>query len=709
MKHIIKYICYITIFIIPPYISTAQISTKDFEDALLRANAKAAAKEIEKLAKEMFNEAKSVYEREIINSLNNVSRRDKTKNPYAYRIKIDNLSKICYFASDAEARRFVNEIESSRKAALNIFKEAKWNTKAYADAYNEVVRPIEQQLNRMMGSPVTMQKVKNSYYKGNAASKETEQNSNRYITNREQKLGIYANKLNKTGTLTIKQKEVSTKAINQLDNLNANFGEREKSAAYYDQSGILHLDPYAKIATQQDDWDQAWRESYANELKKDQEDAITLMKLYPLQNIFNIDLSSYSKEELNELAKEFKQHQLLSYMSHNVYHEEGEYGSAIKLLNAGYKIMSSETNPGPINDIIYKYCNNEDGFKADVYYNDKEKKWVIAYGGTDISVSKDGIADIVGTWLPGAIRYDEAQNKLSREFTNEIINQIINSEYPNYVNESRDKQEEIRKDVLSRLTFTGHSLGGRLATMNGILQGVETVVYNTAYIPFEMNEMIETNSQLKWNANNLVTSISTSDDPLTNIQDDPDYLTQKIKEGATDLIKSIKEGTIDLAKESLERAIKTSLPPIQLIENMELLGELVGIGVFYTKIKNDAITDAVKANELINKSESKKYQGDPSITAALESLATLTVNEQEQPKDLKDMSFSEILQLSQKEPYDEVNINISTNTSKLLRLQCYGKRKFIQTNTGHGINGIENAYSNGYNIITEYIKNHVSN
>ena len=673
----------------PPYISTAQISTKDFEDAYLRANAKAAAKEMEKLAKELFNEAKSVYDKEIINLLNNLSKRDKTKNPYAYRIKIGNRSKVCYFASDAEARNFVNEIESSRKAALNAFKEVKWNTKDYADAYNEVIRPIEQQLNRMMGSPVTIQKVKNSYYKENAASKETEQNSNSYITNREQKLGIYANKLNKTGTLTIKQKEVSTKAINQLDNLNANFEEREKSAAYYDQSGILHLDPNAKIATQQDDWDQAWRESYANELKKDQEDD--------------------SKEELTELAKEFKQHQLLSYMSHNVYHEEGEYGSAIKLLNAGYKIMSSETNPGPINDIIYKYCNNEDGFKADVYYNDKEKKWVIAYGGTDISVSKDGIADIVGTWLPGAIRYDEAQNKLSREFTNEIINQIINSEYPNYVNESRDKQEEIRKDVLSRLTFTGHSLGGRLATMNGILQGVETVVYNTAYIPFEMNEMIETNSQLKWNANNLVTSRSTSDDPLTNIQDDPDYLTQKIKEGATDLIKSIKEGTIDLAKESLERAIKTSLPPIQLIENMELLGELVGIGVFYTKIKNDAITDAVKANELINKSESKKYQGDPSITAALESLATLTVNEQEQPKDLKDMSFSEILQLSQKEPYDEVNINISTNTSKLLRLQCYGKRKFIQTNTGHGINGIENAYSNGYNIITEYIKNHVSN
>lgn len=709
MKRIIKYICYITIFIIPPYISTAQNSIRNLEDALQQANAKAAAKEIEKLAKEMFNEAKSVYDREIINSLNNVSRRDKTKNPYAYRIRIGSLSKICYFASDAEARRFVNEIESSRRAALNIFKEAKWNTKAYADAYNEIVRPIELQINRLMGSPVTMQKVRNSYYKEIEDVKGTKQNNNNYITNREQKLGIYANKLNKTGTLTIKQKEASTKAIAQLDNLNANFGEREKGTAYYDQSGILHLDPNAKIATQQDDWDQAWRKSYANELKKDQEDAITLIKLHPLQNIFNIDLRSYSKEELTELAKEFEQHQLLSCMSHNVYHEEGEYGSAIKLLNAGYKIMSSETNPGPINDIIYKYCNNEDGFKADVYYNDKEKKWVIAYGGTDISISKDGIADIVGTWLPGAIRYDEAQNKLSREFTNEIINQIINSEYPNYVNESRDKQEEIHKDVLSRLTFTGHSLGGRLATMNGILQGVETVVYNTAYIPFEMNEMIETNSQLKWNANNLVTSISTSDDPLTNIQDDPDYLTQKIKEGATDLIKSIKEGTINLAKESLERAIKTSIPAIQLIENMELLGELVGIGVFYTKIKNDAITDAVKANELINKRESKKYQGDPSITAALESLATLTVNEQEQPKDLKDMSFSEIFQLSQKEPYDEINVNLSTNTSKLLRLQCYGKRKFIQTNTGHGINGIENAYSNGYNIIAEYIKNYASN
>lgn len=718
MKHIIKYICYITIFIIPPYISTAQISTKDFEDALLRANAKAAAKEIEKLAKEMFNEAKSVYEREIINSLNNVSRRDKTKNPYAYRIKIDNLSKICYFASDAEARRFVNEIESSRKAALNIFKEAKWNTKAYADAYNEVVRPIEQQLISMMGSPVTMQKVKNSYYKGNAASKETEQNSNRYITNREQKLGIYANKLNKTGTLTIKQKEVSTKAINQLDNLNANFGEREKSAAYYDQSGILHLDPNAKIATQQDDWDQTWRKSYANELKKGQEDAISLIKLHPLQNTFNVDLNSYSKEELTELAKEFKQHQLLSCMSQNVYHELDDVKTTQDLVNAGYKIMSSEINPGLIHDIIHKYLNNEIDFKANVYYNTKEGKWVIAYAGQDLA--QEGYISCI----PGAIDYNDPQNTISQKFTNDVILGIIRTEYPDYESVSPEEKEAIYKEVTSRITLTGHGIGGRFATMNGILMGINTVVYNPAYIPSAMNEMIETNSQLKWNAENLITTINTTDDSFTKFQNDPSYfikenlryryeVLQKAKNFTTNITKDlapiIGEKLTDEIGDKLTIELLKSIPSAAVAKTIPIVntGQIALdiykiIGTYNNDIKNIIQKNQPLYEDLLiayNEYNVTKQRSTEELFGNQHNSSSSIVN----PIDFN--IANPIVDFNITNPIDSYRLKKFSKTKRI----SYGKTGKIIPNIGNPIKDINNAYNNGYNIITEYIKNHVSN
>ncbi|HRN03662.1 MAG TPA: hypothetical protein PLL05_01175 [Muribaculaceae bacterium] len=112
---------------------------------------------------------------------------------------------------------------------------------------------------------------------------------------------------------------------------------------------------------------------------------------------------------------------------------------------------------------IVNFINENEGksgFNSEIYYDKTQDKYVIAIRGTELGWSKEAIKD-VGVDLAFALLTKSPQHDIAYKLAQTI------------------KESGI---PLDKIKITGHSLGGGLASIVGLITGCETYVYNPAHV-----------------------------------------------------------------------------------------------------------------------------------------------------------------------------------------------------------------------------------
>ena len=129
------------------------------------------------------------------------------------------------------------------------------------------------------------------------------------------------------------------------------------------------------------------------------------------------------------------------------------------LIPPGYQRLDMPIDA--IGDDGEKIYGNE-GFKGAAYYNPITNKLVVGYGGTDLGLAFFQDADDDSGFVTGAT-IDQA--KYAQKFYENAVGKVKHDN-PGVALTNND------------VTLTGHSLGGGLAAMIGILKGVAATVFN---------------------------------------------------------------------------------------------------------------------------------------------------------------------------------------------------------------------------------------
>lgn len=209
--------------------------------------------------------------------------------------------------------------------------------------------------------------------------------------------------------------------------------------------------------------------------------------------------------------------------------------------------MSVIRNPQERNgaEKIVNFINENEGksgFNSEIYYDKDRGEYVVAIRGTELGLSKEAIKD-VGVDLAFALLTKSPQHDIAYNLA-----QII-------------KESGI---PLDKIKITGHSLGGGLASIVGLITGCETYIYNPAHISLGAAEHYKLDLSQQDNIhtytaapNELVRGLETAANSVVagaRSAANEDYLSRSI---------SIKESFID--KENLrEKAMECGLPKEKL-------------------------------------------------------------------------------------------------------------------------------------------------
>ena len=151
-----------------------------------------------------------------------------------------------------------------------------------------------------------------------------------------------------------------------------------------------------------------------------------------------------------------------------VYKDDGTENITDYFKPSPLRDMSVIRNPQERNgaEKIANFINENEGksgFNSEIYYDKGQDKYVIAIRGTELGLSKEAIKD-VGVDLAFALLAKSPQHDIAYNLA-----QII-------------KESGI---PLDKIKITGHSLGGGLASIVGMITGCETYIYNPAHVSLE--------------------------------------------------------------------------------------------------------------------------------------------------------------------------------------------------------------------------------
>ena len=205
--------------------------------------------------------------------------------------------------------------------------------------------------------------------------------------------------------------------------------------------------------------------------------------------------------------------------------------------------MSVIRNPQERNgaEKIVNFINENEGksgFNSEIYYDKDRGEYVVAIRGTELTKLGDLTADVSFAMLATSAQHDIAYN---------LAQVIKDSGIP-----------------LDKIKITGHSLGGGLASIVGLITGCETYIYNPAHISLGAAEHYKLDLSQQDNIhtytaapNELVRGLETAANSVVagaRSAANEDYLSRSI---------SIKESFID--KENLrKKAMECGLPKEKL-------------------------------------------------------------------------------------------------------------------------------------------------
>ena len=236
-------------------------------------------------------------------------------------------------------------------------------------------------------------------------------------------------------------------------------------------------------------------------------------------------------------------------------------GNQSLLENSRYKKIEEAPN-NEVNRLLklVEMCNDEplnQGFHADVFYNDETKEYVVSFRGTEfpskeeaalVALSKFNVIDYAKGFISGTIKNPTDPIKATLNAVTESIDNLItdltegNTDKlpPSFHDLSTDVSQAIGKvltqykmaieigDVIGQITeanpnikinITGHSMGGGEGIIAGLVSGQPTYVFNPAGVNNATYEFANVSKKVETGDYDNIHKIRTLDDQLTNFQE----------------------------------------------------------------------------------------------------------------------------------------------------------------------------------------------
>ena len=180
-------------------------------------------------------------------------------------------------------------------------------------------------------------------------------------------------------------------------------------------------------------------------------------------------------------------------------------------------IVQKDKRVFPLFDLVNNLNNtkNNDGFHAEVFYNEKNEEYAVAFRGTEQidphNQARNKISDII-------VDIAKGEKKVLGSLTTDFIQGTGNSSTQyKMAKEVGEMIKQLSQESGLKISITGHSLGGGLATVAGLVSGNQTYVYNPAGV--HPNTIKEFNLEEQSSNCINITRVSTHDDFLTNMQE----------------------------------------------------------------------------------------------------------------------------------------------------------------------------------------------
>lgn len=220
----------------------------------------------------------------------------------------------------------------------------------------------------------------------------------------------------------------------------------------------------------------------------------------------------------------------------------------------------SSTIARDISSAIDKARRSTEGFKATAFHQPDHRTYILAFAGTEPQAA-DIVADIQGSFS-----INEPQNKTVIYTVKEIAESIR------------------RNDPGAKIILTGHSLGGRLASIPAIIFGLDAVVFNPANIPIDLHKHLLSSPQLAENAETHLLRIHSSADELSAAMNIGHALRPYVPQ-ISRLIDSGSEWLNDTTSLTTAKTVISALP--EIAEAADAI-----IDIFSPRDKSDSSTDS---------------------------------------------------------------------------------------------------------------------
>lgn len=224
------------------------------------------------------------------------------------------------------------------------------------------------------------------------------------------------------------------------------------------------------------------------------------------------DYKAFRQEQLDEIEAE-KNAAVMSALVYSDHDKSLEKETDFRPLTFS-DILEHDREVFPLFDLV-NTCNNakdNEGFHAEIFFNEQTKEYTVAFRGTEMPPS-----------LSSAIKFGKEWENIKSSYRDWIQTNLqqglgYNSRQYDMAKEIGEKIKQLSTEKNIKINITGHSLGGGLATVAGVVSGNPTTVFNPAGVhenTFKKAGVLDKVQQGNYN----IKRISDKNDVLTNIQE----------------------------------------------------------------------------------------------------------------------------------------------------------------------------------------------